>query len=95
MYILVNADKSANAYTLRKFGHNHTVTAEEFKDLVAKGQVARKANKIFTEKDLFERDLNGRTDDFDRLSFCSQLLIILDYDIIDLSLEKETSCTSM
>lgn len=52
MYILIHADKSANAYTLRKFGHNYTVTAEEFKDLVAKGQVARKANKIFTEKDL-------------------------------------------
>ena len=52
MYILIHADKSANAYTLRKFGHNYTVTAEEFKDLVAKGQVVRKANKIFTEKDL-------------------------------------------
>ena len=52
MYILVNADKSENAYILRKFGHNYTVTADEFKDLVLKGQVARKANKLFTEKDL-------------------------------------------
>lgn len=52
MYILVNADKSANSYTLRKFGHNYTVTAEEFKNLVAKGQVAYKVNKHLTEKDL-------------------------------------------
>ena len=52
MYIFIHADKSANSYTLRKFGHNYIVTAEEFKDLVLKGQVARKANKIFTEKDL-------------------------------------------
>lgn len=52
MYILINADKSTNAYTLRKFGHNYTVTAEEFKDLVAKGQVAYKVNKPLTEKDL-------------------------------------------
>ena len=51
MYILVNADKSADAYTLRKFGHNFTVTAEEFKDLVSKGQVAYKVNKLVTEKD--------------------------------------------
>lgn len=54
MYILVNADKSANIYTLRKFGHNYTVTAEEFKDLVAKGQVAYKVNKPLTEKDLLK-----------------------------------------
>ena len=52
MYILVNADKSANAYTLRKFGHNYTVTADEFKQLVVKGQVAYKTNKPLTEKDL-------------------------------------------
>ena len=52
MYILVNADKSANSYTLRKFGHNYAVTAEEFKDLVSKGQVAYKVNKLVTEKDL-------------------------------------------
>lgn len=52
MYILVNADKSANAYTLRKFGHNYTVTADEFKQLVVKGQVAYKVNKPLTEKDL-------------------------------------------
>lgn len=52
MYILINADKSANAYTLRKFGHNYTVTADEFKDLVTKGQVAYKVNKPLTEKDL-------------------------------------------
>lgn len=52
MYLLINADKSANAYTLRKFGHNFTVEAEEFKDLVLKGQVARKVNKLLTEKDL-------------------------------------------
>lgn len=52
MYILIHADKSANAYTLRKFGHNYTVTADEFKDLVAKGQVAYKVNELLTEKDL-------------------------------------------
>lgn len=52
MYILVNADKTANAYTLRKFGHNYIVTADEFKQLVAKGQVAYKVNKSLTEKDL-------------------------------------------
>ena len=52
MYILISADKSANAYTLRKFGHNFTVTAEEFKDLILKGQVAYKVNKPLTEKDL-------------------------------------------
>lgn len=52
MYILVNADKSSNAYTLRKFGHNYTVAAEEFKDLVLKGQVAYKVNKLVTEKAL-------------------------------------------
>lgn len=52
MYIFIHADKSANSYTLRKFGHNYTVTAEEFKNLVAKGQVAYKVNKPLTEKDL-------------------------------------------
>ncbi len=52
MYILVNADKSENAYILRKFGYNYTVTADEFKQLVAKGQVAYKVNKSLTEKDL-------------------------------------------
>lgn len=52
MYIFIHADKSANAYALRKFGHNYTVTADEFKDLVAKGQVAYKVNKPLTEKDL-------------------------------------------
>ena len=52
MYILVNADKTANAYTLRKFGYNYTVTADEFKKLVAKGQVVYKVNKPLTEKDL-------------------------------------------
>ena len=52
MYILVNTDKSSDTYTLRKFGHNYTVTADEFKQLVAKGQVAYKVNKPLTEKDL-------------------------------------------
>lgn len=52
MYILVNADKSENSYILRKFGYNYTVTADEFKQLVAKVQVAYKVNKLLTEKDL-------------------------------------------
>lgn len=39
-------------YIVRRFGHNFEISADEFKDLVAKGQVQFKANKVITAKDV-------------------------------------------
>lgn len=39
-------------YIVRRFGHNFEIDENEFKGLVAKGQVQHKANKVITAKEI-------------------------------------------
>ena len=51
MFTLINkTDKET--YIVRRFGHNFEIDENEFKGLVAKGQVQFKANKVITAKDV-------------------------------------------